>query len=472
MKTYNQFLENKRQLSGVFGFDPVWMPEFLYDFQHHLLNWSLVKGRAAIFADCGLGKTPIQLVWAENVVRHTNGNVLILTPIAVGHQTVREGQKFGIEVTRSGDGKLANKITVTNYERLHYFNPAEFGGVVCDESSILKNFDGVTKAAVTEFMRKVPYRLLCTATAAPNDYIELGTSSEALGELGFMDMLGRFFKKAESASTRSEELRHGMWRFRGHAQRDFWRWVCSWSRACRKPSDLGFDDIRFRLPALQINEHVIRARTRNPEFLFDLPAMTLEEQRSERRRTIVERCETAAQLVANSTKPAVVWCQLNTEGKLLRKLISNAEEVCGDDTEERKEEIFTAFETGQLRVLVTKSSIAGFGLNWQHCPHMTYFPSHSFEQWYQSVRRLWRFGQQSPVTADVICSEGEATVLANLRRKAEACEKMFSQLVDLMNHELRIEKSEQTTNPIEIPSWLKKKSSPTITPSTLATAAK
>lgn len=469
---YEQFLAGKAQLSGVFGFDPVWMPDFLYDFQKHLLNWSLVKGRSAIFADCGLGKTPIQLAWAENIVRRTNGSVLILTPIAVGHQTVREGSKFGIEVSRSSDGARNHKITVTNYERLHYFNPNDFEGVVCDESSILKNFDGVTKAAVTEFMRRVRYRLLCTATAAPNDYIELGTSSEALGDLGFMDMLGRFFKKAESSLSRSDEFRSGMWRFRGHAQRDFWRWVCSWSRAVRKPSDLGFEDSMFKLPELLINEHVIAARSRNPDFLFDLPAMTLEEQRSERRRTITERCESAAALVNHTGKSAVVWCHLIDEGRALRRMIPDAMEVSGSDSEERKEEIFEAFESGQLRVLITKSSIAAWGLNWQHCAHMVYFPSHSFEQWYQSVRRFWRFGQKSAVTADVVCSEGETQVLSNLRRKADACDRMFSNLVDLMNNELRIEKRNLNTDTPETPSWLKNKSKPKNTRSIAEIAAK
>lgn len=469
---YHQFLDSKRQLSGVFGFDPVWMPDFLYDFQKHLLNWSLVKGRSAIFADCGLGKTPIQLAWAENVVRRSNGKVLVITPIAVGHQTVREGTKFGIEVTRSSDGKLKSKITVTNYERLHYFDPNDFDGIVCDESSILKNFDGVTKAAVTEFMRRVKYRLLCTATAAPNDYIELGTSSEAIGELGFMDMISRFFKKQESSCSRSDEFRHGMYRFRGHAQRDFWRWVCSWSRAIRKPSDLGFDDGAFQLPPLRVNEHVIAAKTRNPDFLFDLPAMTLEEQRQERRRTVNERCETAADLAIGNKSPSVIWCQLNAEGKLLSRLIPGSEEISGDDDEERKEEVFSAFETGQLKKLITKSSIAGFGLNWQHCPHMTYFPSHSYEQWYQSVRRFWRFGQKFPVTADVICSEGEVQVLGNLKKKSEACDKMFAQLVELMNHELRIQHESENTQPAEIPSWLKTKPSPKTTPSTMAIVAR
>jgi len=452
-KSYRAFINAKRHLSNTHGFDPVWMPGFLYDFQRKLLDWALVKGRAAIFADCGLGKTPVQLSWAENVVRRTNGRVLILTPLAVGHQTIREGAKFGIECSRN----MVSKIVVANYERLHHHKSSDYQGVVCDESSILKNFDGATRAAVTEFLRPIPYRLLCTATAAPNDFIELGTSSEALGELGFQDMLSRFFKKAESASTRADEYRHGMWRFRGHAEQDFWRWVCSWARAVRKPSDMGCDDGAFRLPALSINEHIIAARSRNPEFLFDLPAMTLHEQRQERRRTIVERCEQAAVLAIGVSGPSVCWCHLNDEGNLLRRLIPDSEEVSGNDSDERKEEIFTAFESGEIKKLVTKSVIAGWGLNWQHCSHATYFPSHSFEQWYQSIRRFWRFGQTHPVQVDVIASEGERSVLSNLRRKAEAADRMFDQLVNLMHRELQIESTNQFTVQPKSPPWLKSK---------------
>jgi hypothetical protein len=470
---YEQFLESKQQMGALHGFEPLWTPNFLYDFQQSLLDWAIRKGRAAIFADCGLGKTPLQLAWAENVVRETSGKVLILTPLAVGHQTVREGAKFGVECARSGDGSTPAWITVTNYERLHHFNPADFKGVVCDESSILKNFDGVTKAAVTEFLRRVPYRLLCTATAAPNDYIELGTSSEALGEMGFMDMLGRFFKKVDSSSTRADEYRSGMWRFRGHAEHDFWRWVCSWARAVRKPSDLGFPDGAFQLPPLLTNEHVIAARTRNEEFLFDLPAMTLEEQRHERRRTITERCEAAAALVASTGKPFAIWCQLNDEGQLLARLLKgHAVEVSGSDSDEAKEEAFAAFEAGQIRGVISKSSICGLGMNWQHCAHTVYFPSHSFEQWYQSIRRFWRFGQKNPVTVDVVCSEGERGVLANLRRKAEAAERMFERLVELMSNELRITKKNLNTKQEELPTWLQTRKSKSNTHFTVETAVK
>jgi hypothetical protein len=284
---YQSFLERKTHIGHQSGFDPVWMPNFLFPFQRALTTWAIEKGRAAIFADCGLGKTAMQLVWAQNVVEKTCKPVLILTPLSVGAQTIREAHKFNIDAKQSRDGKVAAPITVTNYQQLHKFDWKEFGGVVCDESSILKNFDGAIKQEVTEFMRKLPYRLLCTATAAPNDYIELGTSSEALGDLGFIDMVNRFFKKAEQTTSRSEEFRAGLYRFRGHSQMDFWRWVCSWARAVRKPSDLGYPDDDYKLPELVSVEHIIKARTVNPDFLFDMPANGLAEQRSERRRTII-----------------------------------------------------------------------------------------------------------------------------------------------------------------------------------------
>lgn len=450
---YADFLDRKTHLGGDHGFDPTWMPESLFDFQRHLVEWSLRKGRAAIFADCGLGKSAMQLTWAENVVRHTNKRVLILTPLAVAAQTVREGEKFGIECKRSA-GALDGKIIVTNYQKLHHFNPADFVGVVCDESSILKNFDGATKSAVTDFMRKLPYRLLCTATAAPNDYIELGTSSEAIGELGFSDMLSRFFRKSETTMSRSHEYRAGVYRFRGHAERDFWRWVCSWARACRRPSDLGFDDSRFDLPELRLREHVVRSAKPRGGFLFDLPAVTLAEQRDERRRTLVERCELAASLVADTGEPAVCWGYLNPECDMIENLVDDAVQVSGSDSDDRKEEVLSAFSRGQVRVLVTKPIIGAWGLNWQHCAHQTFFPSHSFEQYYQSIRRSWRFGQSRPVVVDMIASEGERGVLASIERKAMQAEAMFAQLVELMNREIKVAKRKDAMNAMEVPSWL------------------
>jgi len=457
--TYQEFLNGKAQISVMDGFIPLFMPGFLFDFQSMLVEWGVRKGRAAYFADCGMGKSPMQLVWAENVVRHTNKPVLIVTPLAVGRQTVKEGAKFGIECHLSRDGAVHQNITVTNYEQLHKFAPSEFSGMVCDESSILKNFDGQIKETVTEFMRLMPYRLLCTATAAPNDYIEFGTSSEALGGIGYMDMLGTFFKNDQNSLHPSTRGRHNSawygckWRFKPHAERPFWQWLCSWARAVRKPSDLGFDDGKFVLPKLTVNQHIVNASRPLDGYLFTVPAHGLSEQRSERRHTLTERCERMAQLV--TVQPSsVAWCHLNSEGDLLEKMIPGSLQVSGNDTDEEKEEKFEAFESGQCKYLVTKPKIAGFGLNWQHCSHTAMFPSHSFEQYYQSVRRFWRFGQAHDVTVDLITTEGEADVMQNLQRKAEATDKMFSKIVEEMAHELHMKQGDTFATNMEVPSWL------------------
>jgi hypothetical protein len=450
---YAEFIRTKTQFGSPAGFAPVWMPDFLFDFQKALVEWAVVKGRAAIYADCGLGKSPMELVWAENIVRHTNKPVLLLTHLAVAGQMVREAEKFGVNAVRCSDGKIPNgaRVVVTNYDRLHLLSPDTFAGVACDESSAIKNLDGKRTAEVTEFLRTIPYRLLCTATAAPNDYDELGTSSEALGELGHRDMVTKFFKK----ETTKDHLGWGRTKYqlKGHAQHEFWRWVCSWARAVRKPSDLGFDDGKFVLPPLSTEEHCVKAVTPRSGVLFDMPAITLEEQREERRRTMSERCDKVASLV-DTKDPAVVWCHLNPEGDRLEKIIPGAVQVSGSDSDESKEERFVAFAAGQIRVLVSKPVVAGFGLNWQHCAHQTFFPSHSFEQYYQAVRRCWRFGQTRPVKVDVVTSEGESGVLANLKRKAEAADEMFAKLVSLMNDHLRIERKNQFTKKEKVPSWL------------------
>ena len=320
-----------------------------------------------------------------------------MTPLAVSYQTVKEGEKFGIECKRSNQGEVNSKIVITNYERLHYFNPNDFSGLVCDESGILKHFSGATQKAVTEFSKKIDYRLLGTATAAPNDYIELGTSSEALGIMGYMDMLNRFFRNTQNTSDTKKHWRASesgiKWRFKKHAETPFWRWVCSWARAVRKPSDLGFDDNGFELPPLIEKETILDVCRPLPGKLFAEPARSLKEQRVERRMTIQDRCEAVAEKI-NGNSAAVAWCHLNDEGDLLEKIIPDAVQVAGKDKEEKKEETFINFINGNIRVLVTKPKIAGFGLNMQHCSHMVTFPSHSWEQYYQSTRRFWRFGQK------------------------------------------------------------------------------
>jgi hypothetical protein len=452
--TYETFIDRKSQLAGNFGFDPIWMPDEAFDFQRHLIEWICRKGRGAVFADCGLGKTLMQLTWCENVHRKTGKPVLLLTPLAVGAQTVKEAERFGMHAARSFDGKVSAPITVANYQKLHLFNEWDFAGICCDESSILKSFDGVTKQAVTEFARKMQFRSLWTATAAPNDHIELGTSSEALGYLGFMDMLGKFFKKAEATMSRSQEFRSGTYRFRGHSERDFWRWIASWARAVRKPSDLGFSDDGFELPPLITNQHTVKPQSKPVDMLFEMPAVTLAEQRAERTRTLAERCEKAAEITNQGNDSVVCWCHTNNEGDLLEKLIPDAVQVSGKDSDERKEELFEAFASGQARVLVSKPVVAGFGLNWQHCHRQTFFPSHSFEQWYQSIRRSWRFGQKHPVTIDVITTEAESRVLGNMNTKARQAEEMFKSLISHINNELVIEHKNENTNQEKLPKWL------------------
>ena len=459
MTDYSEFLDRKTHYCDEVGFDPIWVPDFLFDFQRELMRWATHRGRAAIFADTGLGKTPMQLVWAENVCRKTNGNVLILTPLAVSHQTIREGEKFGIECRLSTDGSVHRGITVTNYEKLHYFNANDFAGLVCDESGILKNFEGKRKAMITRFASKRPYRLLCTATAAPNDYSELGTSSEALGELEYSVMLERFFKNTQNiCNTRQRWVSHGgpmpKWIFKKHAEQPFWRWVCSWARAIRRPSDLGFDDSDFELPQLIERETIVENTEPLPGEMFVRPAFGLQEQLQERKMTIQQRCEMVAEKV-NHNRPALVWCHLNAEGDLLEELIPDALQVAGSQSDEVKEERLLAFVNGDLRVLVSKPKIAGFGLNLQHCNHVTFFPSHSYEQYYQGIRRCYRYGQTRPVTVDIITTGGELDVLKNLRRKAEAADKMFSELVAHMNDSMRLFRDNPFQTEAEMPAWLR-----------------
>jgi len=451
LKEYEKFMKNKSQLENNSGFDPVFMPDFLFDFQKELTEWGIKKGRCATFADCGLGKTPIQLVWAQNIVQKTNKNVLIVTPLSVSAQTIREGEKFNIECRRSIDGKIKKGITITNYERLHYFDRNDFAGIALDESSAIKNFDGKRQKIVTEFMRETPYRSMYTATASPNDYIELGTSAGALGQMGRMDMLGTFFKNDENSL---HPIWWGArWRFKAHAEEMFWRWVCSWARAMRKPSDMGYKDDNFKLPPLKTNEYIVNCDRPFDGELFVKHATTLQDQRKERKITLPARCEKVADLVENH-ETSLIWCHLNAEGDYLEKIIPGAKQIKGSTPDEEKEQLFLDFQNGKLKRLITKPKIGAFGLNFQNCSHMTFFPSHSFEQYYQGVRRCWRYGQQNPVTVDIITTEGETGVLKNLQRKAIAADIMFENLVKFMNNEFKIERSISNTEKLEVAQWM------------------
>ncbi len=477
---YAEFLRCRSQANIGSGFEPLWLPDFLFDFQRHLTEWAIRRGRAAIFADCGLGKTPMQLVWAENIVRHTNRPVLILTPLAVGPQTVREAEKFGITAVRSQDGRTPSdaRIVVTNYERLGHFSPDDFAGVVCDESSILKSYSGATRKQITRFLAKIPYRLLCTATAAPNDYVELGTSSEALGELSHSDMLRMYFQylddKGQKRERRDQDAAEqiissdpsyyqklayrvaqtiGQWRLKHHAIIPFWRWVASWAKACRMPSDLGFPDGDFALPELRERDHIIETRTLAPGMLLNIPAVGLGAEREERRRTLNERCEFVASLVDHD-RPVVVWCQMNDEGDLLERLIPDAAQVAGKTPDDRKIALYDDFATGKLRVLVIKPKIGAWGLNWQHCNHIITFATHSYEQYYQCIRRCWRFGQRRPVDLDVVATEGELRVLGNMRRKAQKADAMFASVIREMHRSTAVERSAYGTRAVMMPEWL------------------
>jgi hypothetical protein len=452
---YSEFLYEKTHISGDHGFTPTFIPDKAFDFQKSLIDWAVKKGRGAVFADCGLGKSLIELAYAQNIVEHTNQNVLLLTPIAVGAQMENESVKFGIEAKRSRDGKIKGKITITNYEMLHHYDPSDFGGIICDESSILKNFDGKYKQQITEFSRKIKYRLLATATAAPNDFIELGTSSEALGYLGHMDMLSRFFiNDMNNCSTGRYKGEAIKWRLKNHAHKSFWRWITSWARACRYPSDLGYSNDGYILPELIENDIELKDLAPPEGMLFSVPAVGLKEQRDERRSSIKDRCEKAASLVNNTTESFVIWCNLNNEGDLLEKLVPDALQVSGRDTDESKEEKLIAFSKGESRGLIIKPKIGAWGLNWQHCNHTVFFPTHSYEQYYQAIRRFWRFGQKRNVNVDMIFTEGDEQVITNLKRKQRQADEMFDHLVEEMNNSLAVNNVRSFNQSMEVPSWL------------------
>jgi len=472
-RSYEDFIASKSQAGAEHGFEPSFMPDFLFPFQKSLVEWAVRKGRAAIFADCGLGKTAMQLTWAQNVVEKTNKPVLILTPLAVAGQTVKEAERFGIKAARSADGKVASGITVANYDRLHLFKAEDFSAVAADESSIIKHSTGATQKQVTRFMSKMSYRSLWTATAAPNDYSELGTSSEALGYLSSSEMLTKFFKQMDQKTTdqyekKIERLEKAAnhfakvsfrvsqaiqgWRLKGHAHNHFWRWVCSWARACRKPSDIGFLDDGFTLPKLIEREHIVKPLTPADGMLFTMPAFGLAEERDERRRTLKERCGQAAELV-NHKRPAVVWCHMNDEGDYLEKIIPGAVQIAGRHEDEEKEKRFAQFIDGTNRVLIIKPKIGAWGLNLQFCNHVVTFASHSYEQYYQSVRRCWRFGQKNPVTVDIIASEGEQRVRDNMARKSAQADKMFNELVAHMNNAIHFSRETKTIKPT-MPAWI------------------
>lgn len=458
---YHEFIKRKEHTSIDSGINCNFTPDSMFDFQKHISEYAIKKGRCAVFLDTGLGKTVIELTVAKNFVEHTNKPVLIITPLAVANQFIKEAEKFGIdEVEHTRDGKFSKKIILVNYERLHHMSPSDFDCVILDESSILKNFDGAIKQQVTTFLKKVKYRFLFTATPSPNDYIELGTSSEALGYLGYMDMLSKFFKNNQNNAAKLSQIskaRQGEeWYLKPHAENDFWQWVASWSVSAKKPSDLGFSNDRYILPELHEIETIIR--NENPltingqGSLFALPAVGFKEIKAEAKVTIRQRCEIA---VEKSLKhdTSVYWCNLNDEADTLLELDKNAVEVRGNMDIDKKEDILLNFANGNIKKLVTKTSITAFGLNWQHCNHTTYFPTYSYEQYYQAIRRFWRFGQTKPVTVDLILSDGQERIMQSLLVKKDKAVKMFEKLTQQTNSDFSI-KAKEFNKKIMLPDFL------------------
>jgi len=432
--TYQEFIESKRIIDAPSGLESIPpLNPMLFQFQRDIVAWALRRGRAAIFADCGMGKTPMQLEWA----RHVPGDVILSAPLAVSKQTLREAAKFGIgDIAYSGDGTRAAKITVTNYERLDKFDLSKYAGIVLDESSILKSYDGQFRKFVTDAAAQIPFRLCCTATPAPNDLIELSNHAEFLSVMSGKEIIALFFKQ-DGNTTHA-------WRLKGHAKQAFWQWLAQWSVAVRKPSDLGYEDGDFILPDLNMIEMVSDHKKAMDGFLFALPASTLQERQQARRESKDDRVAVCAGLVNESREQWLVWCNLNSESQALAASIPDAIEVTGSDTAEKKEDALLGFQAGKYRVLVTKPTIAGFGMNFQNC-HNTAFVglSDSYEQFYQAIRRCWRFGQKRPVKAYVITSSIEGAVVENIKRKESQSIEMFNALVREMSIYQTVTKQER-----------------------------
>lgn len=424
---YAEFIQSKRKSAPAVGFDVKTINKQLFPFQRDIVRWSLRKGRSAIFADCGLGKTPVELEWAKHVSAHTQKPVLILAPLAVAPQIAREGEKFNVLVTICEKPEdIQPGVNVTNYEKLHRFTDAAhiFGGIVLDESSILKSFDGKTRKLITNFAKKIYFRLAATATPAPNDLIELTNHAEFLDVMTGKEIIALFFTQDGNTTHK--------FRLKGHAKRDFWRWLSTWAMALRKPSDLGYEDDQFTLPALTIEAITVESKPLDG-MLFAMEAKTLNERREAKRDSLDLRAQACADLVNGNDEPWLLWVNLNAEADALKALIPDAVEIRGDDTEAYKARTMEMFSRGEIRVLVSKASICGFGMNWQHCARMCFVGlSDSFEQLYQATRRCWRFGQTREVISYHIVSEAEGSIVSNIKRKETQAAEMMAELVNEM----------------------------------------
>lgn len=443
MDAYTEFLKRKQERAVSSGFTKPKksMSESLFEWQKDIAFWALKKGRAALFEDCGLGKTIQQLEWAQSVSDYTGKPVLIVAPLAVADQTRREGEKFGYAVTVCRtQSDVQPGINICNYEMLEHFTAGSFDGVVLDESSILKNFNGKMRTMITDMWRSTPYRLSCTATPSPNDYMELGNQAEFLGVMTRTEMLATYFTHDGGNTSK--------WRLKGHAEDRFWEWVASWAVVLTTPADLGYEAEGYILPEKRTMEYLVEPdqvmdASDGNLSLFAEEAKTLTERRDARRNSLDARCRKAAELVATDRGSQwIIWCDLNSESELLTKMIPGAVEIRGSDSPEEKSDRLNRFTTGDIRFLVTKPSIAGFGLNWQGCHNMIFVGlSDSYEMMYQAIRRCWRFGQENPVTVHIITSAAEGAVKENVERKERQAEKMTAEMVkhtrEILEEEIR-----------------------------------
>lgn len=448
---YKEFLNNKKFIleSSGFDVDKEQLNPKLYEFQKDIVRWSLAKGRSAIFADCGLGKTPMQLEWANQIHKCTNGKILVLAPLAVAKQTQREGLKFGIETkVCESQSDVINGINITNYEKLDRFVANEFDGVVLDESSILKSFTGKVRTSIIENFQNVPYKLACTATPAPNDYMELGNHSEFLGVMTRPEMLSMFFVHDGGETSK--------WRLKGHAESVFWQWLASMSVFIDNPINLGYEMAGYDLPKLNIHEIIVDGE----EPITD--SMTLSERRQARKDSLELRCQKSAEIANSLEEQCLIWCDMNDESNMLHKLIVNSVEVKGSDKPEHKSNSMLGFTDGTIKNLVTKPSIAGFGMNWQNCHNMIFTGlSDSYEQFYQAVRRCWRFGQTQEVNVWIIISAKEGCVKQNIERKQADFIKMQKSMIELTKEitKKELKKTCRISTPyiaekiMELPNW-------------------
>lgn len=463
MGNYKEFIESKLTCIQESGFesDKSTYNKNLFEWQRDIVHWALRKGKACLFEDCGLGKTLQQLSFAEEVCKHTGGNVLILAPLAVASQTKNEGIKFGIEVNicrKQCDVKKG--INITNYEMIEHFQPETFEGIILDESSILKNSTGATKTALTEMFKNTPYKLCCTATPAPNDFMEIGNHAEFLGIMTQVEMLATYFVHDGKNTSK--------WRLKGHAKSKFFEWIASWACCMTSPADLGYEAGGYDLPPLNINEVQVESEDRETDdgqmMFFAETAESLSERREARKESLERRVEKSKEIAEAADGQALIWCDFNDESALLAKEISESVEVKGADTDEYKKSSMIAFSNGEVKRLISKPKIAGWGMNWQNCNTVIFCGlSDSFESYYQAVRRCWRFGQQKPVDVYIITSEAEIAVKQNIERKQAEAQQMTAELVkytkDILSSEIkgtiRISEKYIAIETMILPEWLR-----------------